>query len=196
MTFDVRPVVLRGASVVLEPISDADTAGLFDIGQHVSDWAFMPIPGFVTLSDAREWVREAVELASSGTHVTFVLKDPSNARVMGSSRYMTIRPPHRGLEIGYTWLGNEFQRTRVNTEAKYLLLSHAFDALGAYRVELKTDSRNVRSQRAIERIGATKEGVLRCHMVTQQGYIRDSVMYAITFRDWPAVKAALELKLA
>ena len=114
---------------------------------------------------------------------------------MGSSRYLNIRPRDHGLEIGYTWLGREFQRTAVNTEAKYLLLENAFDVIGAHRVELKTDLRNLRSQKAIERLGAQKEGVLRRHMVTQGGYVRDSVCYSITDLDWPRVRVPLAAKL-
>lgn len=194
--FAVTPVTLRGNAVILEPISPRHLSGLFEAGRDYADWEYMPIGGFGSEADAAAWVREAVEALANGSAVPFVLVCPSTNRIMGSTRYMTIRAAHRGLEIGYTWVGKDFQRTRVNTEAKYLLLSHAFDVLGAYRVELKTDSRNLRSQNAIERIGATKEGVLRCHMVAQNGYVRDSVMYSVTFRDWPGVKAGLETKLA
>jgi RimJ/RimL family protein N-acetyltransferase len=108
---------------------------------------------------------------------------------------MDIRPADRGLEIGGTWYGAAYQRTAVNTECKYLLLKHAFEALGCIRVQLKTDSRNERSQRAIERLGAVKEGVLRNHMLLADGHIRHSVMYSILDSEWPAVKARLEEKL-
>ncbi len=195
MTMTVLPQVLSGHCVRLEPITEHHIDALFEIGQERDDWAYLPIGGFATISDAADWVRQALELAEQGQHHTYVLIDPRTDRVMGSSRYLNIRPRDHGLEIGYTWLGKDYQRTVVNTEAKYLLLGQAFDVFGAYRVELKTDQRNMRSQRAIERIGAQREGVLRRHMVTQGGYVRDSVLYSITDKDWPQVRKSLEQKL-
>jgi RimJ/RimL family protein N-acetyltransferase len=115
-----------------------------------------------------------------------------SGRVAGATRYLNIVPQDRGLEIGGTWYGPEFQRTVVNTECKYLLLSHAFERLGCIRVQLKTDLRNERSQRAIERIGAVKEGVLRNHMILPDGRIRHSVFYSILDTEWPEVKNRLE----
>ncbi len=114
-------------------------------------------------------------------------------KVVGSTRYLNIRPQHRALEIGWTWLGREWQRTSANTETKLLLLTHAFEKLGAVRVEFKTDGRNLRSQRALERIGATMEGVLRQHMIVQGNYRRDSVYFSVIDRDWPTVKERLQL---
>ena len=110
----------------------------------------------------------------------------------GATRYLNIMPKDRGLEIGGTWYGTEFQRTPMNTECKYLLLQHAFETLGCIRVQLKTDSRNERSQKAIERIGAVKEGVLRNYMILPDGRYRHSVFYSILDREWPAVKKRLE----
>mgnify|MGYP005847193921 CR=1 FL=1 len=141
-------------------------------------------------------MQQALELARREMHYTYVLAEPSSGVLMGSTRYLNVRPRDHGLEIGYTWLGRDYQRTAVNTEAKYLLLTHAFEVLGAFRVELKTDARNLRSQKAIERLGAQKEGVLRRHMVVQDGFVRDSVMYSITDLDWPDVKKGLMEKLA
>jgi len=112
--------------------------------------------------------------------------------VAGATRYMNIMPNDRGLEIGGTWYGPEFQRTVVNTECKYLLLSHAFETLGCIRVQLKTDLRNQRSQKAIERIGAVKEGVLRNHMILPNGHYRHSVYYSILDTEWPEVKRRIE----
>jgi RimJ/RimL family protein N-acetyltransferase len=108
---------------------------------------------------------------------------------------LNISRRDRGLEIGSTWLGKPWQRTRINTEAKYLLLRHAFEVLGAVRVQLKTDSRNVASQRAIERLGAIREGILRKHMLSQQGFMRDSVLYSIIDDDWPTIKGRLEMMM-
>ena len=130
-----------------------------------------------------------------GERLQFAVALPESGKVIGSTGYLDIDRPNRALEIGMTWYGVEYQRTYVNTECKYLLLSHAFDDLGARRVCIKTDSNNVRSQRAIERIGGVKEGILRNHRITRDGSNRDSVYYSIIEEEWPAVKAALELKL-
>ncbi len=108
---------------------------------------------------------------------------------------MDVRPAHRGLEIGYTWIARAYQGTRVNPECKYLLLRHAFEKLGAIRVQLKTDGRNLQSQHAIEKLGAVKEGVLRKHLILPDGYVRDTVMYSITDSEWPHVKSRLEARL-
>jgi N-acetyltransferase len=186
---------LVGESVVLEPIRISHVDGLFDIGQVREDWAYLPISGFSCRADTQKWVEQALALAESGSHYTFVLVQPSSGQVMGSTRYLNIRERDHGLEIGYTWLGRSFQRTQVNTETKYLLLKHAFETIGAYRVELKTDLRNTRSQRAIERLGAQREGVHRRHMIAQDGHIRDSVYYGITDLDWPDIRKELESRL-
>ncbi|HKY52696.1 MAG TPA: GNAT family protein, partial [Anaerolineales bacterium] len=122
----------------------------------------------------------------------FVVIHLASGRVAGATRYLNIISHDRGLEIGGTWYGPEFQRTAVNTECKYLLLQHAFETLGCIRVQLKTDSRNERSQKAIERIGAVKEGVLRNHMILPDGYYRHSVYYSILDTEWPNVKRRLE----
>ena len=122
-----------------------------------------------------------------------VLRDTGQA--VGVSSYTDVRPEHRGLEIGGTWIGRTYQRTAVNPECKYLMLRHAFENLGAVRVQLKTDSRNTQSQRAIEKLGAQKEGVLRKHIILPDGYVRDTVMYSITVEEWPEVRVGLEDRL-
>jgi RimJ/RimL family protein N-acetyltransferase len=124
--------------------------------------------------------------------VPFAIVLRASGRAVGSTRYIDIRRAHRGLEIGWTWIGREWQRTAVNSECKRLLLEHAFEVLGALRVQLKTDARNTRSQRAIERLGAKREGVLRAHMVLADGFVRDSVMYSVIAAEWPSVKQGLE----
>ena len=120
---------------------------------------------------------------------------PGTERAIGATRYLNIDPGNRNLEIGGTWYGLEHQGTGVNAEAKYLLLRHAFESLGCLRVQLKTDLRNIRSQRAIERLGAVKEGLLRKHMTQPGGYVRDSLIYSIIDDEWPAVKSGLEARL-
>jgi RimJ/RimL family protein N-acetyltransferase len=140
----------------------------------------------------RNWLREILARAEKGTDLPFVVVHLASGRIAGATRYLNIVPRDRGLEIGGTWYGLEFQRTGVNTECKYLLLRYAFEILGAIRVQLKTDLRNERSQRAIERIGAVKEGILRNHMILPDGTIRNSVFYSIIDSEWPAVKMRLE----
>ena len=193
MSFDVQPVTLEGAHVRLEPLAERHVAGLFSVGRQAEDWAYMPRGCFASEDDCRDWVREAL---AEKEQTAFAILDRVSEAPVGSSRYLNIRPQHRGLEIGWTWLGRDWQRTPVNTEAKLLLLGHAFEALGAIRVEFKTDERNDRSQAALERIGATREGVLRQHMIVQGGFLRNSVYYSILDGEWPAVKARLEAKLA
>ena len=191
----VVPRVIRGSNVVLEPISLSHTKGLWEIGQESNDWLYMPRPCFGSFEDAEAWVKNALALSVTGEQITYVLVSPTTKKLMGSTRYLNIKGLHRGLEIGWTWLGKAFQRSAVNTETKYLLLSHAFEVLKAHRVEFKTDARNIRSQHAIQRIGATKEGVFRRHAVVQNGFVRDSVYFSVIDTEWPDVKLALEEKL-
>lgn len=191
---EVKPVTLTGQHVYLEPIAEKHILGLYEIGQEPDDWLYMPRPCFQSRGDTAQWVAQAQTLAEKGEHITFAICDASDHSVLGSSRYLSIRQRDKSLEIGYTWLGKKAQRTRANTEAKLLLLTHAFESLGAIRVELKTDSRNQRSQKAIARIGAKKEGVFRKHMIVQNGFVRDSVYFSIVDSEWPEVKKNL-LKL-
>jgi RimJ/RimL family protein N-acetyltransferase len=143
-------------------------------------------------NDMRGWVFDILARAGKGTDLPFVAIHLASGRAAGATRYLNIMRNDRGLEIGGTWYGTEFQRTAVNTECKYLLLKHAFETLGCIRVQLKTDSRNERSQKAIERIGAVKEGVLRNHMILPDGVIRHSVFYSILDMEWDGVKRRLE----
>ena len=145
-----------------------------------------------TVEDMRNWVMDILSRAEKGTDLPFVAIHLASGRVAGATRYLNTMPNDRGLEIGGTWYGPEFQRTLVNTECKYLLLCHAFETLGCIRVQLKTDLRNERSQKAIERIGAVKEGVLRNHMILPDGHYRHSVFYSILDTEWPEVKKRLE----
>ena len=144
----------------------------------------------------RGWVLDILEREKKGGDLPFAVIHLASGKVAGATRYLNIAPKDRGLEVGGTWYGTEFQRTAVNTECKYLLLGHAFETLKAIRVQIKTDSRNERSQRAIERIGAKREGVLRNHMILPDGYIRHSVFYSIIDSEWAEVKKNLEAMLA
>jgi RimJ/RimL family protein N-acetyltransferase len=140
----------------------------------------------------RQWVHHLLEARKAGTDLPFVVIQLASGRAVGATRYMEIHPEHSGLEIGGTWYGLEFQRTVVNTECKYLLLQYAFEMLGCIRVQFKADLRNERSWRAIERIGAKREGILRNHLILPDGVIRDSVYYSIIDLEWPGVKKRLK----
>ncbi len=192
---EVKPIVLTGRFVRLEPLSESHTAGLTAIGLDESIWRHMPYGPMRTEADIGNWVKGILRLAAAGTDLPFAVIHLASGRVAGATRYMEIRAAHRGLEIGGTWYGEEFRRTAVNTECKYLLLRHAFEELGCIRVQLKTDARNERSQKAIERIGAVREGTLRNHMILPDGVVRHSVYFSILDSEWPAVKLGLERML-
>ena len=189
---EVKPVVLTGNYVRLEPMTEEHIAGLAEIGVGQPFWGFMVYGDVNSVDDMQNWVREILSRAQKGTDLPFVAVHLASGRVAGATRYLNIMPKDRGLEVGGTWYGLDFQRTAVNTECKYLLLQHAFESLGCIRVQIKTDLRNERSQKAIERIGAVKEGVLRNHMILPDGRIRHSVFYSILDTEWPAVKKRLE----
>jgi N-acetyltransferase len=196
MTNWITPVTLTGTHALLKPLTEAHVPGLAEIGIGQNFWHFMLYGDMNTEADIRNWVQDILGRAEKGTDLPFVAIDLASGRVAGATRYLNIMPKDRGLEIGGTWYGTEFQRTAINTECKYLLMTHAFETLGAIRVQLKTDSRNERSQRAIERIGAKKEGVLRNHMILPDGYIRHSAFYSILDTEWPDVKKNLEAMMA
>lgn len=192
----VSRVTLQGKHVRLEPLGEEHAAGLAEIGVGRDFWDFMVYGDMKTEADMLNWVRGLLEREQNGTDLPFVVIHLATGRVAGATRYLNIVPKDRGLEVGGTWYGDEYRRTAVNTECKYLLLCHAFETLKAIRVQLKTDSRNERSQRAIERIGAKREGILRNHMILPNGYIRDSVFYSIIDSEWGEVKKRLETILA
>ena len=186
---EIKPVILQGKHVRLEPMTEAHIPALAEIGTGQDFWHFMLYGEMRTDADMRGWV---TDILSRKGDLPFVAVHLPSGRVAGATRYLNVAPKDRGLEIGGTWYGPEFQRTAVNTECKYLLLQHAFETLGAIRVQLKTDSRNVRSQKAIERIGGIKEGVLRNHMILPDGNFRHSVFYSVIDLEWEGVKKNLE----
>jgi N-acetyltransferase len=192
---EVKSVVLQGKYVRLEPMGEAHIPGLAEIGVGQDFWDFMLYGKMETEADMANWVREILSRAEKGGDLPFAVIHLASGRVAGATRYLNIMPQDRGLEIGGTWYGPEFQRTAVNTECKYLLLQHAFETLGYIRVQLKTDLRNEPSQKAIERIGAKKEGVLRNHMILPDGRYRHSVFYSILDTEWLEVKNRLEEKM-
>jgi len=192
---DIHPLTLTGRVVRLEPLSEAHVPDLTVAGQDERIWRYMPYGLVTTEEKMRAWVQEILSRQARGTDLVFAVVHLETGRAVGSTRYMDIQPGNRGLEIGGTWYAAAFQRTAINTECKYLLLRHAFEVLGCLRVQLKTDLRNERSQKAIERIGAVREGVLRHHILMPDGYVRSSVYYSILAAEWLAVKAKLEEKL-
>lgn len=184
-------VTLTGRHVRLEPLDATHLDAFCEIGLLPSLWE-LGIERVTT----REEMEGYIARAKGPSSQAFAVRHLASGRIAGSTRFMNYEPAHKRVEIGSTWYGVEFQRTPVNTETKLLLLTYAFEQLGMNRVELKTDMRNVRSQTAIERIGAKREGVLRHHMITWSGHLRDTVYFSILAAEWPAVKSALEAKLA
>ncbi len=189
---NIHPVTLTGQEVRLEPLSLAHVADLCQVGLDENIWRLMVYDLIRTEEQMQDWVKNVLRNQAEGTDLPFAVIHLASGRAIGATRYMDIRPQHRGLEIGGTWYGVAYQRTAVNTECKYLLLKYAFEVLGVIRVQFKTDLRNEPSQRALERIGAVKEGTLRNHMILADGYIRHSVYYSIIIPEWPSVKAHLE----
>lgn len=189
---EIQPIILAGRLVRLEPLTLGHIPQLAAAGCDPEIWKFMLYGEMRTEADIRHWVEDLLQRQQRGTDLPFAVIHLLSGRAVGATRYINITPEHRSLEIGGTWYGREFQRTGVNTEAKYLLLRHAFEVLGCVRVQFKTDLRNERSQRAIERLGAVREGVLRKHMILPDGRLRDSVYYSILDDEWSYVKARLE----
>jgi RimJ/RimL family protein N-acetyltransferase len=192
----VAPVVLEGEAVRLEPLQLRHAADLAVAGEEPGIWSYLPCGPVLGLAAMQCWIADRLAQDAAGGSVAFAVVARASGRAVGSTSYLDISRGDRRLEIGATWLGREARRTRINTECKLLLLRHAFEQLGAGRVQLKTDARNVRSQAAIERLGAQREGVLRAHMVLWDGFVRDTVMYSIIAAEWPAVQARLEAMLA
>ena len=186
------PVILYGEHVRLEPLDHDHADALFEASQSDDIWRYMPVRRPQSKPDLVALIDKAWKAAATGVEVPFAIIDTAREQAVGSTRYIAIRRIDRGLEIGWTWLGVGAQRTGVNTESKYLLLRHAFEDQGALRVQLKTDGRNERAQRAIERLGAVKEGTLRKSWFTWDGVYRDTVYYSVLDTEWPAVRARLE----
>jgi len=190
------PLILEADHVRLEPLSMAHAPGLLAVAQDEEVWRWLYVAPPQDLEEMRAWISGALEAQAGGRELPFVVIERVSGRAIGTTRYLDIVPEHRQLEIGWTWYGRAHWRTAVNTECKYLLLQHAFESLSCIRVQLRTDLRNERSQRAIERLGAIREGVLRKHrIVPKDGYHRSSVCYSIIDDEWPAVKTRLESML-
>ncbi|HTY36984.1 MAG TPA: GNAT family N-acetyltransferase [Bacteroidota bacterium] len=191
---DIKPVVLEGQYVRLEPLQPEHLPGLCDVGLDPELWRWTPTI-VRTPDDMRAYVRTALLWQEQGTALPFVTIERSTGTIVGSTRFANIETAHMSTEIGWTWLGRRWQRTAINTEAKYLMLRHAFEVWGCIRVFFKTDSLNERSRTAIMRLGAQQEGVFRNHMLTHTGRIRHTVYFSIVNSEWSQIRSELEAKL-
>jgi N-acetyltransferase len=190
----LRPIVLEGDFVRLEPMTLEHHAGLTAVGLDPEIWRFTLVV-VQTPEEMRGYMDAALELQRGGAALPFVTIERSFGRIVGSTRFGNYDPANRRIEIGWTWIAPRWQRTAINTEAKYLMLSHAFEKLHCVRVELKTDVLNTRSRKAMLRIGAKEEGVLRKHSLVWDGRYRDSIYYSILDDEWATVKQELEKML-
>ena len=181
---DLSPIVLAGQHVRLEPLSLDHVESLAEVAFDELIWRWTRDRP-TTLAELRGYVERALDAALAGTEVPFAQLDLATGRVFGSTRFLSIAREERRLEIGYTWVGRAFWGRGHNADAKRILLAHAFDALGAHRVEFKTDALNTRSRAALARIGATEEGTLRRHLLTYGGRVRDSVYFSVIWEEWP-----------
>ena len=187
----LQPLTLQGRRVRLEPLSLAHHDALCAAGLHPALWQWTTSV-VRDPDDMRDYIQTALREQAEGTALPFATVDAASRKVIGSTRFANADFAHRRIEIGWTWITPAFQRTPANTEAKYLMLRHAFEVLGCHRVELKTDALNERSRKAMLRIGAREEGTLRHHMVTQGGRLRDTVYFSIILEEWPEVRQRLE----
>ena len=187
-------MILEGAQVRLEPITLEHHPALCEVGLDPELWQWIPYRA-TTAEEMRAYIQSALDAQAAGTAEPFATVERLTGRVIGSTRYMNIDRANRRVEIGATWIAKPWQRSAINTEAKYLMLRHAFETLGCIRVELKTDALNQKSRNAILRIGAKEEGTLRQHMLTWGGRLRDTVYFSVLDTEWPQVKAALGAKL-
>lgn len=191
----LEKITLEGSGVRLEPLSECHRDGLV---AAISDGELWNL--FVTLvpriEDIDVFIKNAIAAHASGDGLAFATIDKASGRVVGSTRFMKASLPNKRVEIGFTFIAKSYQKTKINTEAKLLMLTHAFEAMQLNRVELLTDYLNSRSRNAILRLGAKQEGVLRSHMVMPDGRVRDSVLFSMTHHEWPGIKQNLSYKLA
>ncbi len=188
---NVKPVTLSGSLVRLEPLSLDYLADLSAAGQDPQIWMYLRYGPVTNEERMREHIEDLLERQARGTDLPFATIHAPSGKAVGMTRYLDIQPRNRNLEIGGTWITEAYQRTGINTEAKFLMLRHAFEELGCLRVTIKTDLRNERSQRAVERLGAVREGVLRDNIIMPDGFVRSSVYYSILAREWDGVKQHL-----
>ena len=187
--------VLEGGVVRLEPLARRHEEGLYEVAEDERIWRWLPGDAPGSREEFRGWMEEALARSEAGSDAAFATVDVESGKPIGSTRFLALRPEHRGLEIGWTWLAPSAWSTGANVEAKLLMLEHAFERLGCMRVEFKTDARNERSRGAMEALPAKFEGVFRKHMLLPDGTVRDSAYYSVTDGEWPGVKANLRRRL-
>jgi RimJ/RimL family protein N-acetyltransferase len=191
----VLPVILSGRGITLEPMEWSHEDGLRQAASDGELWNIrvtsVPAP-----EQARAYIDMAMTMRQEGNRFAFVVKEDASGKVIGSSSFHDILPAVKRVEIGYTWYALRFQRSHVNAACKLLMMSHAFETLGCNVVGWRTDNFNFESQRAIERLGAQKDGVIRGHAMRRDGTIRDTVMYSMRAGEWPEAKAQLLHRLA
>ena len=192
---EIKPVTLEGRIVTLEPMADRHAAELFEIGKAEEIWTYMARGPLASEADAAELIRAALAEQRAGRQVPFVIRLRSTGALVGSTRYLEIQPDHGSVEIGWTFLHPSQWATLAAAEAESLLAAHALEVLGAGRVWFKTDGRNRRAQRALERWGVVREGVLRRHLAVRNGFVRDSAIYSILPEEWPILKGRVAAAL-
>lgn len=190
----IEPVALTSSKVVLEPLAFEHASGLSEAVKDGVLWKlwFTNIPAPEKVD---EYIKTALDLRENAGWMPFIVREKVSNKIIGSTRYCNVDEVNQRLEIGYTWYSESYQRTAVNTECKYLLLSHAFEKLDAIAVEFRTHWHNLKSRAAIARLGAKQDGVLRNHQRSADGIYRDTVVFSIIDQEWSAVKRALEFKL-
>jgi N-acetyltransferase len=191
---DLSPVTLEGSHVRLEPLSESHHDALCAFGLDPELWKWIPFQ-VLDRDQMMAYIRNAIAEQGKGVSIPFATVDRASGQAVGATRFMNIDPANKRVEIGSTWIARPWQRTTINTEAKYLMMRYAFETLGCNRVEYKTDALNTQSRNAILRIGAKEEGIFRSHVVTWSGRLRDSVYFSVIAPEWPEVKARLEAKL-
>jgi N-acetyltransferase len=187
-----KPIELLSNKVRLKPLSLNDAEGFYRAGNYPELWQWVAPNHCESLQASKSWITESLRQQELGEHIPFVIIDKASGQIAGSTRYCSVRRDDRGIEIGYTFISPQFQRSYINSHAKFLLLQHAFESLGAIRVELKTHEKNQQSRNAIQRIGATFEGILRNLKILPDGQLRNTAMFSITEQEWPKVKIALQ----
>src|SRR5215210_4676191 len=187
--------VLEGRVLRLEPLARRHEEGLFEAAQDGRIWRWMPYDASESRETFHAWLEDALAASEAGTEGAFATVDAGTGRPVGSTRYLAVRPEHKGLEIGWTWLAPAHWRTGANVEAKLLMLEHAFEDLGCLRVEFKTDARNEISRGALAALPARFEGIFRKHMLVRGGQRRDSAYYSIIDEEWPEVRDNLRRRI-
>lgn len=189
----LNPPILKGSRVQLESLNESHQKELYEAAQNEAIWTYTPTRA---VGDKfYQWFDKAMKGLQAGKQLPFAVRRMSDQKLIGSTRYYDIYNEHLRLAIGYTWYVPEVWGSYVNPECKYLLLKYAFEELKINRIEFNIDARHAHSRAAIKKLGATEEGILRCHMILEDGFIRDTVMLSIIQSEWPSVKLNLEMRL-